>query len=171
MYIDKPWYENVLFSYFSCIGVLFFSISSGRQQFGRSERKRSALLQWRSRSLTLRRWLTITCVQGIRYLPIKNYITILQSNALHSTNQTKTLHIKCTKTLWLDNASTFGHTCMYSFINQIRKWILQFNQRKEKHTGNSTYWLMLKIKSPCNLKITWRQVETWHLHNLDLLGF
>lgn len=95
------------------------------------------------------------CNQTHYILPIK------QKHYLH----------KCTKTLWLDNASTFGHTCMYSFINQIRKWILQFNQRKEKHTGNSTYWLMLKIKSPCNLKITWRQVETWHLHNLDLLGF
>lgn len=104
---------------------------------------------------------------------------ICQSNTtLQFCNQTHYIlpikqehYINVLKTLLLDNASTFGHTCMYSFINQIRKWILQFNQRKEKHTGNSTYWLMLKIKSPCNLKITWRQVETWHLHNLDLLGF
>lgn len=62
-------------SYFSCSVTLFLSINSGRQQFGRRERNRSALLHWRSRSLTLRLWLTITCVQGIRNL----------SNIIHKT--------------------------------------------------------------------------------------
>lgn len=95
-------------SYFSCSVTLFLSINSGRQQFGRRERNRSALLHWRSRSLTLRLWLTITCVQGIRNL---SYIKLCQtcSQALFVYNkQVQCLCMKNTKTsiiyVWLINS-------------------------------------------------------------------
>ena len=42
------------------------------QQTGRRERNFSALFPYRSRSRTARRWLTMTCVHGIRYLVTTN---------------------------------------------------------------------------------------------------